>query len=123
MTPLLEKAVQELENRMPLALKAVYPRRILPPTGYPNPKYLSCILAYDLIAWTHPELRMLPHVTSALNALMQIKYSVPTYFLDLEFAQAVGQTEPPTDFKLEEIKWPLPAMTIVLPSQFAIKYF
>lgn len=107
----------------PGTFKAIYPRRITPPGGYLNPKYFSVSLWSALQVGFQPEMTMLPHVTGLINALHQVEYRVPTYFVRSEFAQAVAQTEPPEDFKFSEIKWPMPAMTFVLPTSFVMSYF
>jgi len=119
----LENWITRIAERQPLTYKATYPKRITPPNGYFNPKYFAITLWSELQVGFMPELNMLPHVTGLLNALMQLEYRVPTYFVKSEFAQAVAQTEPPADFKFSEIKWPLPAMLFVLPTDFVMNYF
>jgi len=120
---LLDKFLTELPGREPRTYKAIYPKRIVPPHGYLNPKYFTITLWSQLKVGLEPEMTMLPHVTGVVNALLQVQHRVPTYFVRSEFAQAVAQTEPPADFKLGEIKWPLDAMLFVLPTDFVLKYF
>jgi len=119
----LDTFLKDLPLRQPLAYKAVYPKRIIPPKGYLNPKYFTATLWSEMRVGYMPEMRMLPHVTGLVNCLLQMEYRVPTYFVRSEFAQAVAQTEPPNDFKLGEIHWPLPAMLFVLPTEFVLRYF
>ena len=119
----LERFITHLPERQPNAYKALYPKRITPPGGYLNPKYFTVSLWSQLMVGYEAEMTMLPHITGLVNALAHLEYRVPTYFVRSEFAQAVAQTEPPADFKLSEIKWPLPAMLFVLPTDFAIKQF
>lgn len=123
MYQLLDQFLKDLPERQPLAFKAIYPKRIVPPHGYLNPKYFAVTLWSELRVGFEPEMKMLPHITGLVNCLMQMQYRVPTYFVRSEFAQAVAQTEPPEDFKFDEIKWPLPAMLFVLPTEFVLKYF
>src|SRR5512143_43174 len=123
MYPLLNDFMNTLPNRQPLIHKAIYPRHIVPPPGYTNPRFYGCTMWSQLRIGFEPDMTLLPHVTGIVNCLTQIVYRVPTYFVRSEFAQAVAQTDPPEDFKLSEIKWPLPAMLFVLPTDFVLKYF
>lgn len=119
----LDTFINELPQRQPLSYRALYPKRIVPPSGYTNPKYFSITMWSSLRVWLETNMRMLPHITGYVNALIQMEYRVPTYFVRSEFAQAVAQTEPPEDFKFSEINWPLPAMLFVLPTDFVLRYF
>lgn len=123
MYPEIDKIMKLLPTMQPLTYKATYPRRILPPEGFTNPKYFALSLFSALSVGYKPEFQMMPHVTGLINALMQLEYKVPTYFVRSEFAQAVAQTEPPEDFKFSEIKWPLPAMMFAIPTEFSLRYF
>ena len=123
MHPELETFLTLLPERQPLNYKATYPKRITPPGGYMNPKYFAVTLWSELRVWEETDMRMIPHITGYMNCLLQMEYRVPTYFVRSEFAQAVAQTEPPADFKFSEIKWPMPAMLFVLPTDFVMHYF
>jgi len=123
MHPDIDKILTLLPERQPLTYKAIYPKRITPPGGFLNPKYFSISLWSALRVWEETDMRMIPHITGYVNSLIQMEYRVPTYFVRSEFAQAVAQTEPPADFKFSEIKWPMPAMLFVLPTDFALRYF
>jgi len=46
-----------------------------------------------------------------------VKYSVPTYFIDRDFLQAVYESDPP-DCRMSDINWPMPAMLFVMPLDF-----
>ena len=107
----------------PLALRLCRPRRILPPQGYFNPKWYGVSLCCCLRFWQEPELNMLPHTTGSLLALRLTKLGVPTYFLKKDYAEAVAQTNPPEDFRLSEIQWPLDGFLFVLPDAFVMQYF
>jgi hypothetical protein len=121
---ILDTVLKGLLKDQPNTFKALYPKRIQPPSDkYLNPKYYAASLLSELLTGFKAELHMIPHVTGLINSLMQMQYRVPTYFVQSEFAQAVIQTEPPDDFVLDQIKWPLPAMTFVLPVDFSVKYF
>lgn len=123
MYPLLNDFMNRLPSQQPDVYKAIYPRHIVPPTGYTNPRFYGCTMWSQLMIGFEPDMTLLPHTTGIINCLAQIIYHVPTYFVRSEFAQAVAQTDPPEDFKLSEIKWPLPAMLFVLPTDFTLKYF
>lgn len=123
MHPAIETFLTRLPVLHPQTYKAVYPRRITPPGGYLNPKYFSVSLWSALEVGFKSEMSMLPHITGLMNALTMLEHRVPTYFVRSEFAQAVTQTEPPADFKFGEIKWPMPAMLLVLPTDFSMRYF
>ena len=119
----LETFLTLVPERQPKTFKAIYPKRITPPGGYLNPKYFSITLWSELEVGFSAEMNRLPHVTGLINALLHVEYGVPTYFVRSEFAQAVAQTEPPADFKFSEIRWPMPAMLFVLPTDFVLKQF
>jgi len=113
----------ELPHYEPVTYAACYPRRIVPPAGYLNPKYYAIALRGGLEVATSSEMRMLPHLCAMLNSFKHLELGVPTFFVHPEFAQAVAQTKPPEDFKISEIKCPLDAMLFVLPTEFSLKYF
>jgi hypothetical protein len=124
MNPDLDRFLDEFLPRYPRARRALLPRRIVPPAGFLNPRYYAVTLYSSLWAGMHPRLcASNTHITGALDALLHLEYGVPTYFVRSEFAQAVAQTDPPEDFLLDEIKWPMPAMLFVLPVDFALKHF
>lgn len=123
MHPIITDFLKALPETQPITYKAIYPKRIEPPQGFLNPKYFAITLWSELKVGFEHEMTMLPHITGLVNALMQLEYQVPTYFVRSEFAQAVAQTEPPADFKFSEIRWPLPAMLFVLPTNFVLHHF
>lgn len=123
MHPIIDQFLTDLPALQPKTYKAVYPRRIVPPGGFVNPKYFSATLWGEFRTGFEPAANSLPHVSGIINAICQMAYRVPTYFVRNEFAQAVAQTELPEDFKFSEIKWPLPAMLFVLPTNFVREYF
>lgn len=112
-----------VEDNVPNIWSTCYPRRIVPPSGYANPKNYAANLAGCALMWDKPELCLLPHTVGALTALRQCQMRVPTYFVRNEFAQAVANTKLPMDFKLSELKWPLDAMLFVLPTSFIQSFF
>ena len=115
--------VESAQIEVPNIWASCYPRRILPPNGYVNPKIYAGNLTCCTLMWDRPELDLLPHVSCALTSLLQTQMTVPTYFIRNEFAQAVANTNLPLDFKLSELRWPLDAMLFVLPDSFVFNYF
>jgi len=122
-TQWLEIIYDGAEREHPQTLRLCYPRRIIPPQGYRNPKWYGISLYSCSRFWQEPEMNMLPHTTGALMAQAQMKMGVPTYFIGKDYAEAVAQTEPPEDFLLSQIQWPLDAMLFVLPDSFVRQYF
>ncbi len=119
----LELIYESAWLKYPLTMLKCYPRRILPPQGYFNPKWYSVSLFCCAKFWEEPEFDMLPHTTGALTAQTQMKMGVPTYFVRKDYAEAVAQTNPPEDFRMSEIQWPLDAFLFVLPDAFVDQYF
>ena len=111
------------ERDFPMTAKLCHPRHIIPPSGYFNPKWYSALIYGLSRFWDEPAATAQPHTSGALIALHLIKYGVPTYFVRHDYAQAVAQTDPPEDFRLSEILWPLDAMLFVLPDSFIQPYF
>ena len=107
----------------PQTMRLCYPRRIQPPQGYFNPKWYATSLYSCLRFWQEPEFNMLPHTTGSLCSLSLMKLGVPTYFIKKDYAEAVAQTNPPEDFRLSEIQWPLDGFLFVLPDAFVMQDF
>lgn len=119
----VEYIFQHGQREHPATMKLCYPRRIQPPHGYYNPKWYGASIYSCAQFWQRPEMDMLPHTTGALMSQAQMKMGVPTYFVRKDYAEAVAQTEPPDDFLLNQIQWPLDALLFVLPDTFVYQYF
>jgi hypothetical protein len=105
-------------EKHPDATSMCYPRRIVPPYGYLNPK----IYAAEMVAFMKDSVRadISGDASSAWTAMLSgtlIQYDVPTYFIDRDFIRAVYESDPP-DCRMCDINWPLPAMLFVLPMDF-----
>lgn len=111
------------EAKYPKLWKSVYPRRIVPPHGYCNPKWYASTQYGASMLWLEPEMSMLPHTTVTLLTTKLQQYFMPYYFVAPEFAESVMQTEPPEGFRFSDIKWPLDAMIFVLPNSFVKRHF
>ena len=114
---------KEINTHAPRLTKVLYPKRILPPSDYFNPKWYATSMSVLYRNWVELEHTMLPHTTGAMMGLMASKYGLPFYFIQNEFAEAVAQTDPPEDFFLKDIQFPMPAMAFVLPDAFVCKHF
>lgn len=113
----------ELEKQYAKAFKAAYPRKIVVPSGYADPKAYSATLVGDLLVTQDPRMRATAHLTAYLGAMALIANKVPTYFVAPEFALAVANTDLPGDFKFAELRWPLNAQIFVLPDEFVAQYY
>lgn len=120
-TSAMERTAQ-LEQNYPLLAKACYPRRIVPPTNYPNPKWLAGSLGCQILAATNKDLVTDVHLTQQLAVQTILQYRVPTYFLSPAFAEAVWETDLPHDLSLSEMKWPIDALVFVLPESFLARF-
>lgn len=110
---------EDFQHNEPRTYAACYPRRIVPPNDYLNPREFAAVLRSQLLAATMADMHMLPHLAGVLHAFKHIEYGVQTYFVQSEFAQAVAQTKPPEDYRIGDIKWPLDAMLFVIPTAFS----
>jgi len=119
----LKAMTEMMERDSPLAFKAVYPRNIVPPGGYANPKHYSTLMLGHLLTVLNENMRQLSHATGYMTSLLLVGHKVPTYFVSYEFCQAVANTDLPSDFQFSELKWPLPAQLFVLPDQFVKLYY
>lgn len=102
----------------PKTLARCHPRRYVPPRGYLSPIYLGSQMACHFM--TSPT----NTISSAVKVVTWrlVEHDVPTYFVARDFIAAVAATEPPSDWPLSILKWPLPAMAFVLPLDFMKDY-
>lgn len=102
----------------PLAFSKSSPRRYATPHGYLNPIYLASQMALHVS--TPPS----NDISTAVKAVSWklIEYNVPVFFVGHDFASATVATEPPKDWLLSHLKWPLPAMAFFLPLDFMKAY-
>jgi hypothetical protein len=102
----------------PDAAALCYPRRIVPPYGYLNPKVYACemlcFLKQNAMVAEHQDTSM---AWCGMVAQLLLEYEVPTYFIDEDFLRAVYESDPP-DCRICDIQWPMPAMLFVLPMKF-----
>lgn len=119
----LDNTLALLEERRPDFIKLARPRRVLPPFGFHNPKYYPVSLYSNaMMTVLSPEDK-----TATVGYTVQRKlldYGVPTYFVKEDLLNDLVLTEPPKDLQLnDQLKWPMPAMTLMIPKAFAKRYF
>lgn len=116
--PLLDEILKIHQDNRPKTLERCYPRRYVPAHGYLNPIYLGSQMACHMM--TDPK----NHIGAAVKAITWrlIEHQVPTYFVEKGFIAAVAATEPPGDWTLSQLRWPLEAMAFILPLEFIHGY-
>lgn len=115
--------VEDLAGMYPKMWKASYPRNIVVPNGYADPKYYAATMLGCLLSIQDTRMRQFAHTCEYLMSLALMQHRVPTYFIAPEFAYSVANTDLPGDFKFIELFWPLPAMLFVLPDDFVKDYY
>jgi hypothetical protein len=125
----LGEVEEALKTAHPEEWSCFYPKRIITPLGYHNPKILSILSLYNTLkadkalhengrdeGGLDPDQVISKQQSDIINAHL-IEYGFPTYFLAPAFCEAVFETNPP-DFPLAEIRWPLQVMVLQLPKDF-----
>ncbi len=118
----LELTIEALQKIAPEIWAVAYPRRIVPPLGYANPRYFSINLAGTILCAQKSDLNMLPELTSQCVAYHLVKYKIPTFFVAYDFLCAIAATDPPEELNLVDVKFPLNAMLFVLPDIFLSQF-
>ena len=57
-------------------------------------------------------------ITAASVIYEVVRNSVPVYFVAEDFIRAVAATELPSDFTINDLHWPMPAMVLGFPAKF-----
>jgi len=94
----------------------MYPRRIVCPPDYLDPKY------YSAVATSQLEVPVTPNEERIISVDLA-RRGMPTYFLDGNFMQAVLATDPKDIPPLQELHLPLETMLIALPVSVSKEYF
>lgn len=115
--------VEIIARDFPDTWKLCHPRRILPPTGFVNPKLYSAAIWSHVRLWSDNQLVAQPHFTTATSSMALIASGVPTYFVDPEFSRAVARTRIPEGLRLSDLRWPLASMLLCLHPSFAKEFF
>src|SRR4051794_40817458 len=92
------------------------PRRMAAPPGY-HP--FRCVAGSLFALWKQCSFRCrqgtMPNgleVTGYTILYQIINCGVPVYYVSEELARAVAATEPPSDFTLADLHWPLPGLVL-----------
>lgn len=98
------------------------PRKICAPQGYSPFKNVACSLfaiLREASLKAQLNVQLLPIEVTGLSISYQVlKYGIPVYYVAEEFIRAVAATELPSDFTIEELHWPMPAMVLGFPVKF-----
>jgi hypothetical protein len=125
MSEIFRSAYEIIKAERPEIVRLVYPRRIIPPQGYPNPAGNAVILSAHL-AFNNPNADSLNKtmIDCLLCTWKLCELGSPIYFVGRDFATALTMTDAPDEsLKISDLKWPHDAMTFVLPEDFARAYF
>lgn len=122
-TERLEMVFEIASEVTPEVLKVAMPRRYAVPTGFLNPRFNSALLcSFFMENHVQGSATDMTVVLDRAIAYRLFDHLVPTYFVAEPFLRAVLATEPPKDFKLTELFWPMEAMVLVLPLNFMREY-
>lgn len=124
MSDILREAYAHLKAASPEVMKLVYPRRIVPPQGFPNPLGNGVALACHL-SFNRPDHPLNPTMVKCLLIAWKLaELGSPVYFVGHDLATALAMTDAPDEsFPMDQLKWPHDALTFVLPDKFSIAYF
>jgi len=121
-TTTFTEAAKMIEQTFPERFAQCYPRRIIPPYGYGNPRHYAA----DLCALTVAPLQQGAegfYGGMHLCAQRLIELKTPTYFLHPDFFKAVAETDLDKDFSMSDLEWPAEAMVFALPLKESREYF
>lgn len=108
-----------VQRECPSIFARAYPRRIVPPQGYPNPKWMSGLLTVYSVMQDRGKC----DCDTSLLAWTFIDNHCPTYFVGHEFGRAVAMTHPPDNMLISELQWPQEAIMFVLPDRLQDEVF
>jgi len=120
--PKLTMLVQNSEQFNPL-WSAFYPRRIIVPAGYCDPKYYAVSLCgMAKAAFSASAVYNFVDSSSGYIAKGLMSVKVPTYFLQYDFITDVSNSRIETSMKMGDLVLPDKAMLFVLPEKFSREY-
>jgi hypothetical protein len=102
---------------------AYYPRHIVTPMAYLDPKYFSVLnfrfIHNQLLTGTTPTPQNQEDTQECETfSAVLVEKMVPTYFLAEEFLESVDQTDFLESFTFSQLHFPMPGFLLVLPDQF-----
>lgn len=115
--------IRKVEEMGLPVLKTVYPRKLRVPPGYFSPVFLvptALSAAQFMMTRKADENSTVATVFATIQRLVEFK--VPTYFADETLCHSLAATEPPESLKFSDIRWPFPAMLMMLPERFSLSY-
>jgi len=120
----LELTLEHLMQHAPREqVMAYYPRRIITPMDYLNPKYFSA-LCYRFIHNDHltgkaptPQSQQEASDCETFLAVL-VEKMMPTYFVAREFLESVDQTDVLESFTFAHLHFPMQGFLLVLPDHF-----
>jgi hypothetical protein len=122
----LESNLERLLEHFPREqVMAYYPRRIITPMDYLNPKYFSSLcfrfIHDNQLTGKAPTPQSLQDASDCKTFLaVLVKKMMPTYFLAREFLESVEQTDVLESFTFAQLHFPMPGFLLVLPDQFTM---
>jgi hypothetical protein len=125
--PTLSARLQESYAAIPEKSLPIYePRKIASPGGYHSIKAAAASI-FNITGPNSIRLRAAEFTIPQQATAQAISYAVvnarfPIYFVSDDFARAIAATELPKDLRIEELKWPLPALVFAFPSRFMQDY-
>jgi hypothetical protein len=123
-TSFLDQTVAILNQEYPDLMKLCYPRRYVPPQGYPHPKFHAALIAAQLVAFSERQIQLdKTNIDCTLAAWSVIESGSPVYCVAEEFITALMMSDPPPDLKFADLLWPHNGFTVLLPERFQLSYF
>lgn len=102
------------------------PRKINPPGGYQAVKSAAAglfSLLMETSAKSETGFPVLPLEISANCIAYQVAaHNAQIYYVNEDFLRAVAATDLPSDFTIDDLKWPLPGLIFGLPTRFTREY-
>lgn len=96
-------------------------RRIVPPEGYVNPLSNAVSAAANFALYSPTANEVVKNGATVYSELVAHRW--PAYFVNRELVDAMIRTEPPCNIRMEEIKWPLPALSFYLPESETLERY
>lgn len=121
--PTLSARLQESYLAIPPSELNIYePRKITSPGGYQSVKTVAAAI-YNLLCPSNIKRRSTDFTIPQQATVQAISYAIvnarfPIYYVSDQLARAVAATELPKDLRIEDLKWPVPALVFAFPSRF-----
>lgn len=125
--PTMPKVMEAIYDSIPADLMPVFePKKRTGVGGYHSPKQtaagLYMMISENAASLSQSEFVIPQRITAQAISYAVLNLGVPLYHVADHFARAVAGTELPKDLRIEELKWPLPALVFAFPVQFMKEY-